>query len=97
MIGRHRTVRPSRFTIETDSHLERVRGEPWDVHFRHRYDVEAEGSGSRIVYTETIERLNLVPYWLKPGSRAIFRPMVNSADRKQLSNLARAAEERASA
>ena len=90
-------VRPSRFTIETDSHLERVRGKPWDVHFRHRYDVEAEGSGSRIVYTETIERVNYVPYWLKPGIRTIFRPLVNSADRKQLSNLARLAEERSNA
>ena len=90
-------VRPNRLTIETDSHLERVRGKPWDVHFRHRYDVEAEGSGSRIVYTETIERLNFVPSWLKPGIRTIFRPLVNSADRKQLSNLARIAEERSSA
>ena len=90
-------VRPSRFTIETDSRLERVRGEPWDVHFRHRYDIEAEGSGSRIVYTETIERVNYVPYWLKPGIRSIFRPLVNSADRKQLSNLARIAEERSNA
>ena len=77
--------------------MERVRGKPWDVHFSHRYDVEAEGSGSRIVYTETIERVNYVPYWLKPGIRTIFRPLVNSADRKQLSNLARIAEERSNA
>ncbi len=54
----------------------------------------AGGDGSRIVYTETVERVNYVPYWLKPGIRTIFRPWVNRADRKQLRNLARLAEER---
>ena len=94
----HSTVveasRPSRFVIETDARLDRKRGRSWDVHFSHRYDVESEGEGSRIVYTETIERLNYVPYWLKPGVRTLFRPLVNRADRKQLGNLARLAEER---
>jgi len=46
------------------------------------------------VYTETVERVNYVPYWLKPGIRTIFRPWVDRADRKQLRNLARLAEER---
>ena len=87
--------RPIRFVIETDARLDRKRGRPWEVHFSHRYDVESTGEGSRIVYTETIERLNYVPYWLKPGVRTLFRPLVNSADRKQLDNLARLAEERA--
>ena len=45
--------------------------------------------------TETVERVNYVPYWLKPGIRTLFRPWVNRADRKQLRNLARLAEERA--
>ena len=88
-------VRPTRLTIETDARLERTRGEPWEVHFRHQYDLRSEGTGSRVTYTETIERLNYVPYWLKPVIRSLFRPLVNSADRKQLSNLARLAEERA--
>jgi hypothetical protein len=87
--------KPHRFVIETDSRLERTRGRTWEVHFSHRYDVQPEGDGSRIVYTETVERVNYVPYWLKPGIRTIFRPMVNRADRKQLQNLARLAEERA--
>jgi hypothetical protein len=52
------------------------------VHFSHRYDVLPDGTGSRIVYTETAERVNDVPYWLKPGIRVIFRPFVNRADRK---------------
>jgi hypothetical protein len=71
------------------------RGKPWDAHFIHRYDVASEGDGSRITYTETIERVNYVPYWLQPGVRAIFKVYVNRADRKQLENLARLAEERA--
>ena len=57
---------PSAFVIETDAHLDRKRGKPWDAHFIHRYDVAPEGDGSRITYTETIERVNYVPYWLQP-------------------------------
>jgi hypothetical protein len=89
-------TRPSSFVIETDAHLDRKRGKPWDAHFIHRYDVAPEGEGSRITYTETIERVNYVPYWLQPGVRSIFKVYVNRADRKQLTNLARLAEERAS-
>lgn len=86
--------RPHRFVIGTDARLDRKRGRPWEVHFEHRYDIEPEGEGSRIVYTETIERLNYVPYWLNPLLRPLFKPIVNRADRKQLANLARLAEER---
>jgi len=86
--------RPHRFVIETDSRLERTRGRTWEVHFIHRYDVEPDGNGSRIVYTETVERANYQPYWLHPLIRPIFRPYVMRADRKQLTNLARLAEER---
>ena len=87
--------RPSAFVIETDAHLDRTRGKPWDAHFVHRYDIEPDGSGARITYTETIERVNYVPYWLQPGIRSIFKVYVNRADRKQLTNLAGLAEERA--
>ena len=87
-------VRPTRFTIETNARLDRTRGKSWEVHFQHRYDIRPEGDGSRIIYTETIQQLNYVPYWLKPIVRLVFRPLVNSADRKQLANLARLAEER---
>jgi hypothetical protein len=86
--------RPDRFVIETDSRLERTRGRPWEVHFVHRYDVEPQDGGSRIIYTETAERANYRPYWLHPLVRPIFRPYVMRADRKQLANLARLAEER---
>ena len=90
-------TRPSRFVIETDATLERRSAPTWEAHFVHAYDITPEGTGSRIVYTETVERVNYLPYWLKPGIRTIFRPWVNRADRKQLRNLARLAEERSSA
>jgi hypothetical protein len=85
---------PTTFVIETDAHLDRTRGKPWDAHFIHRYDVAPDGDGSRITYTETIERVNYVPYWLQPVVRSVFKVYVNRADRKQLENLARLAEER---
>jgi hypothetical protein len=87
--------RPTAFVIETDANLDRTRGKPWDAHFVHRYDIEPDGSGSLITYTETIERVSYVPYWLQPGIRSIFKVYVNRADRKQLANLAGLAEERA--
>jgi Polyketide cyclase / dehydrase and lipid transport len=87
--------RPTAFVIETVAHLDRTRGKPWDAHFIHRYDIEPDGSGSTITYTETIERVSYVPYWLQPGIRSIFKVYVNRADRKQLANLAGLAEERA--
>ena len=85
---------PNRFVIDTDARLDRKRGRPWEVHFEHRYDIAPEGTGSRITYTETISRLNYVPYWLKPWMRPISKVVINRADRKQLANLARLAEER---
>ena len=87
-------IRPSRFVIETDAMLERKSAPTWEAHFVHAYDITPEGTGSRIVYRETVERVNYLPYWLKPGIRTLFRPWVNRADRKQLRNLARLAEER---
>jgi hypothetical protein len=85
---------PTAFVIETDAHLDRKRGKPWDAHFSHRYDIAPEVEGSRITYTETIERVNYVPYWLQPVVRSPFKVYVNRADRRQLANLARLAEER---
>lgn len=86
--------RPHRFIIETDATLDRKRGRTWQVHFEHRYDIAPEGDGSRITYTETIQRVNYVPYWLRPWARPLFKPLVNRADRRQLQNLAALAEER---
>ena len=87
-------TRPTLFVIATDARLERTRGRPWEVHFSHRYDIDAEGSGTRIAYTEIIRRVNYVPYWLRFWMRPLSRVVINRGDRKQLRNLARLAEER---
>lgn len=86
--------RPNRFVIETDSRLVMKSARTWEAHRSLRYDVASQGEDSRITHTETVERVNYVPYWLKPWARPIFRPFVNRADRGQLQNLARLAEER---
>lgn len=85
---------PHLFVIGTDARLERKRGKRWEARFTHRYDIAPADGGSRITYTETISEVNYLPYWLQPWALLIFRPLVNSADRKQLENLARLAEER---
>jgi Polyketide cyclase / dehydrase and lipid transport len=87
--------RPTRFAFETDSRLERTRGRAWEVHFSHRYDIASDGQGTRIVYTDTVQRVNYVPYWLQPWFRPITRRIIDRADTRQMGNLARAAEERA--
>jgi hypothetical protein len=87
-------LRPSRLVIETDARLDRKHGKTWHVHFQHRYDIAPEGTGSRITYTETVQRVNYVPYWLRAWARPVFRPLVDRADARQLGNLARLAEER---
>jgi Polyketide cyclase / dehydrase and lipid transport len=89
-------TRPNAFVIDTDARLDRKHGRPWEVHFTHRYDIESDpGGGARIVYTETIDRLNYVPYWLKAWIRPLSRSVIMKADTKQLENLAALAEERA--
>jgi len=87
-------TRPNVFVIESRSRLDRKRGKEWEAHFVHRYDVETDGTGSRITCSETIHPVNYVPYWLKPWSRSILRWFLERAVRKHLGNLARLAEER---
>ena len=85
---------PNVFVIETDARLDRKHGRPWEVHFTHRYDVQPQGRGSRITYTETISRLNYVPYWLRAPLRPITRTVINRGDERQLRNLGELAVER---
>jgi hypothetical protein len=86
---------PGRFGIDTQSRLERTRGRPWEVQFLHRYDIHGEGDGCRIVYTDTAQHMNYVPYWLRFWMRPISRAAIRKGDTKHLANLARLAEERA--
>jgi hypothetical protein len=84
------------FEFETASRLDRKRGAELLVHFVHRYDLEPDGTGSRIVYSCRAQSGNYVPYWLKPGMRAITRSMINRSMTQQLRLLAELAEDRAS-
>jgi hypothetical protein len=84
----------SRFVIQTESRLDRKRGKAWQVQFIHRYDIEPDGDGSRITYTDTAHEMNYVPYWLKAPLRWVTRAAIRKGDTQQLTNLARLAEER---
>lgn len=66
--------RPSVFAIETDSRLDRKRGKTWHVHFVHRYDIEPDGSGSRITYTETMALRGV------PGEWELFEASTTKGD-----------------
>ncbi len=87
---------PNLFVIQTEARLERTRGRPWEVQFIHRYNIESDGAGSRITYTDTTHRMNYVPYWLKAPLRPFTRAAIRKGDTQQLTNLARLAEERRS-
>ncbi|HEY5148804.1 MAG TPA: SRPBCC family protein [Mycobacterium sp.] len=90
-------AQPYTFAFETASRLERRHGAELLVHFAHRYEVEPDGAGSRIVYSCRAHDGNYVPYRLKPGLRAMTRSMINRSMTKQLHLLAQLAEDRATA
>lgn len=90
-------AQPYTFAFETASRLDRRHGAELLVHFAHRYDVEPDGAGSRIVYSCRAHDGNYLPYWLKPGPRAMTRSMINRSMTKQLHLLAQLAEDRATA
>ena len=80
------------FAFGTDARLERGRGKTWLTHFEHRYELRAEGAGTRIAYTCDVVRGNYRPYWLHPMTRRMTRAMVTRMMTKHLVNLARFAE-----
>jgi hypothetical protein len=86
--------RPALFVFETDARLDRKHGKPWEVHFTHRYDIRPDGTGTRINYTDTIDRVSYVPYWLQPGIRPLTKRLIERADTKNMETLARFAEQR---
>jgi len=82
------------FEFETKSRLDRKHGAELLVNFVHHYDLEPDGAGSRIVYSCRALSGNYVPYWLKPGMRALTRSMINRSMTRQLRLLAELAEGR---
>jgi hypothetical protein len=89
-------AQPYSFGFETDSELDRKHGRTLHMHFVHRYDVEADGSGSCIVYSCRAQNGSYLPYWLKPGMRPLTRLMINRTMTRQLGLLADLAENRTS-
>jgi hypothetical protein len=83
---------PSLFAFVTDAHLERKRRPTWQVRFVHRYDVQPEGTGSRISYTASVYPVNYRPYWLHPIARPMTRMMVKKYSAKHMENLSALAE-----
>jgi hypothetical protein len=83
---------PSLFAFVTDSHLERKRRPTWQVRFVHRFDVEHEGTGSRISYTAGVYPVNYRPYWLHPIARPMTRMLVTKFTTKHMENLSALAE-----
>jgi hypothetical protein len=90
-------AQPYSFEFETVSRLDRRHGAELFVHFAHRYALEPDGAGSRIVYSCRAHDSSYLPYWLKPGMRAMTRSMVSRSMTKQLHLLAQLAEGRATA
>jgi len=88
---------PNRFAFVTDAHLERKNRKTWDVRFVHRYEVQPEGAGSRIMYEARVYPVNYRPYWLHPLMRPVSKKMVSIFAGKHMANLARMAENRRAA
>jgi hypothetical protein len=65
------------FAFGTESELVRKRRPIWRGRFDHRYEVSADGSGSRIDYTAKVFAGNYRPYWLHPFMRPMTRIMVS--------------------
>jgi len=88
---------PYAFEFETSSRLERRHGAELLVQFVHRYDLVDDADGCRIVYFCRAVDASYVPYWLRPGMRAMTRSMIDRSMTKQLRLLAQLAEERVAA
>jgi hypothetical protein len=86
---------PALFAFTTESRLERKHRPAWLARFRHRYEVHADGTGSRIVYTGEVYPQNYRPFWLHPMVRPLTRiavPMSMARNMKQLARLAESAD-----
>lgn len=93
--------RPTAFEFVTEARLATKKGKVIDWTLVHRYEIDRAGDGSRITYTVTVSRISELP-----GMLAVFKvPLLSglamkassSVGGRGLGNLARMAEERASA
>jgi|GEM_PF-2474081 hypothetical protein len=84
--------RDARFGFDTESTLERKHGREWHARFATRYAIQPSGDGAVVSFTCEVRPQNYVPYWLKPGMRAMTRAVVQRMVRKNMQNLASMAE-----
>jgi Polyketide cyclase / dehydrase and lipid transport len=91
--------RPRAFEFVTEAHLETKRGKTADWTNIHRYEIEPDGDGARIVYTARIARISSLPgplALLKIGLlSSVLTKFWGRLNRRTVENLARVAEERA--
>jgi hypothetical protein len=91
--------RPRAFEFVTEAHLVTKRGATADWTNVHRYEIQPDGDGARVVYTARIARISALPgplALLKVGALApVLTAFWARINRRTLGNLARVAEERA--
>ena len=91
--------RPDVFGFVTEATLTTKKGLPTHWTLVHRYEITAEGAGSRITYTERVTRMSDLPGMLRvfkvKGLSGLLLRFSTRITRKSVRNLARLAEERA--
>ncbi|MFN2581723.1 MAG: hypothetical protein ABR498_03160 [Candidatus Dormibacteria bacterium] len=76
-----------RFVFRTHSRLERKHRPALLAEFENRYTLQPEGNQTLIAYECSVWPQNYVPYWLKPGMRALCRMSVERTINKNLVRL----------
>jgi uncharacterized protein YndB with AHSA1/START domain len=89
-------LRPSVFEFVTDSRREGKPGSsPWHLTLVHRYEISAEPTGCRVVYTEEITRMAGAPKaFVLPGVRRLIFRIAAKYMRRGFDALIALAEER---
>lgn len=91
-------ARPSRFEFTTQAHVAFRKGGEGDWTVLNRYDIEPDGTGSRVVYTQTVTRANEMgpmKMMLIPVVGSLMKGMAKGLAKPAMGNLAAVAEERA--
>jgi hypothetical protein len=82
----------ARFGFDTESTLERKHARTWHARFASRYEIQSSEEGAVISFTSEVRPQNYIPWWLKPGMRAMTRALVQRMTRAHMENLAQMAQ-----
>jgi uncharacterized protein YndB with AHSA1/START domain len=91
-------TRPSRFEFTTEAHVAFRKGGEGDWTVLNHYEIEPDGAGSRVIYTQTVTRANdmgPLKVMLIPLVGSAMKMMVSGLIKPAMRNLAKVAEERA--